>query len=164
MTIVIYDRYVDARNLISAMMSLKGQLELPILVTAKSNSWPLRELCKLRDMHFVFDCLYLEWWYSDNCLSPGMMITLYNIHILNENEDEMRKEWTYSRCCYYVYYYLVIGKTIFTLHCNAYFTPVAYYCSVVWSPTMLENCTCAIWTPSLGLPRCLGHNTCGHVW
>ena len=53
----IYDIYVDARNLISAMMSLKGQLELPILVTAKSNSWPLGELSKLRDMHFVFDIL-----------------------------------------------------------------------------------------------------------
>ena len=39
------------------MMSLKGQLELPILVTAKSNSWPLGEVCKLRDMHFVFDIL-----------------------------------------------------------------------------------------------------------
>ena len=57
MTIAIYDIYVDARNLISAMMSLKGQLELPILVTAKSNSWPLGEVCKLRDMHFVFDIL-----------------------------------------------------------------------------------------------------------
>ena len=77
MTIAIYDIYVDARNLISAMMSLKGQLELPILVTAKSNSWPLRELCELRDMHFVFDNLYLKGQYCDNHLSQGMMLTLY---------------------------------------------------------------------------------------
>ena len=67
MTIAIYDIYVDARNLISAMMSLKGQLELPILVTAKSNSWPLGELSKLRNMHFYL-IIYI--------LSDGTVITV----------------------------------------------------------------------------------------